>query len=168
MMSELDDSSSFYNRYKHLWNLPDAIRLWQPGQSFISAMQVYTFSATSISLRIWAPGPPREPGGEPALPAQLCWSSGSSFLRTSQFDLNLASHRAYSTVKGQRLDYLQFFRCPGVFALPMVSLSSLKFLIFAKWTQLNYQTAHLHKWIVVCLYTESCSENKTFFLSRSP
>ena len=40
---------------------------------------VYTFSATPRSLRIWAPVPPRETGCDPALPAQLCWSSGSSF-----------------------------------------------------------------------------------------
>ena len=40
---------------------------------------VYTFSATPRSLRIWAPGPSRETGCDPALPAQLCWSSGSSF-----------------------------------------------------------------------------------------
>ena len=40
---------------------------------------VYTFSATPRSLRIWAPVPTRETGCDPALPAQLCWSSGGSF-----------------------------------------------------------------------------------------
>jgi len=33
----LDDSSSSYNRCKHLQSLLDAKRLWQPGQSFIVA-----------------------------------------------------------------------------------------------------------------------------------
>ena len=40
---------------------------------------VYTFSATPRSLRIWATHPPRETGCDPAPPAQLCWSSSSSF-----------------------------------------------------------------------------------------
>jgi len=40
---------------------------------------VYTFSATPRSLRIWATHPPREAGCDPAHPAQLCWSSSSSF-----------------------------------------------------------------------------------------
>ena len=40
---------------------------------------VYTFFATTRSLRIWATHPPRETGCDPAPPAQLCWSSSSSF-----------------------------------------------------------------------------------------
>ena len=40
-------------------------------------------------------------------------------------------------VKGQRLTF-RFFRCPGVFAIAMVSFSSLKFVIFDRKTQLNY------------------------------
>ena len=40
---------------------------------------VYNFSATPRSLRIWATHPPRETGCDPAPPAQLCWSSRSSF-----------------------------------------------------------------------------------------
>ena len=40
---------------------------------------VYTFSATPRFVRIWAPVPPRETSCDPALPAQLCWSSRSSF-----------------------------------------------------------------------------------------
>ena len=40
---------------------------------------VYAFSATPRSLRIWATHPPRETGCDPAPPAQLCWSSSSSF-----------------------------------------------------------------------------------------
>ena len=40
---------------------------------------VYTFSATPRSLRIWTTHPPRETGCDPAPPAQLCWSSSSSF-----------------------------------------------------------------------------------------
>jgi len=40
---------------------------------------VYTFSATHSSLWIWAPDPPRGTGCNPVLPAQLRWSSGSSF-----------------------------------------------------------------------------------------
>ena len=40
---------------------------------------VYTFSATPRSLRICATHPPRETGCDPAPPAQLCWSSSSSF-----------------------------------------------------------------------------------------
>jgi len=43
---------------------------------------VYTFSATPWSLWIWAPDPPTKTGCDPALPAQLCWSTGSSFSRT--------------------------------------------------------------------------------------
>ena len=45
----------------------------------------YTFSATPRSLRMWAPcsfaatHPPRETGCDPAPPAQLCWSSSTSF-----------------------------------------------------------------------------------------
>jgi len=42
---------------------------------------VYTFSATRRSLRTWAPVPPRETCCDPALPAQLCLPSGSSFPR---------------------------------------------------------------------------------------
>ena len=40
---------------------------------------VYTFFATRRSLRIWATHPLRETGCDPAHPAQLCWSSSSSF-----------------------------------------------------------------------------------------
>ena len=40
---------------------------------------VYTFSVMPRFLRIWAPVPPRETGCDLALPAQLCWSAGSSF-----------------------------------------------------------------------------------------
>ena len=40
---------------------------------------VYTFSATPRSLRIWATHPPGETGCDPVPPAQLCWSSSSSF-----------------------------------------------------------------------------------------
>jgi len=40
---------------------------------------VYAFSATPRSLRIWATHPPRETGCDPTPPAQLCWSSSSSF-----------------------------------------------------------------------------------------
>ena len=40
---------------------------------------VYTFSATPRSLGIWPIHPPRETGCGPAPPAQLCWSSSSSF-----------------------------------------------------------------------------------------
>jgi len=40
---------------------------------------IYTFSATRRSLLIWATHPPRETGCDAALPAQLCWSSSSSF-----------------------------------------------------------------------------------------
>ena len=39
----------------------------------------YTFSATPGPLQIWAPVPPSETGCNPALPAQLCWSSDSFF-----------------------------------------------------------------------------------------
>ena len=39
---------------------------------------VHTFSATPRSLRNWATHPPRETGCDPP-PAQLCWSSSSSF-----------------------------------------------------------------------------------------
>ena len=40
---------------------------------------VYTFSPTPSSLRIWATHPPRETACDPASPAQLYWSSSSSF-----------------------------------------------------------------------------------------
>jgi len=36
-------------------------------------------SFSGYSLRIWATYPPRETGCDPAPPAQLCWSSSSSF-----------------------------------------------------------------------------------------
>jgi len=40
---------------------------------------VYTFFATPRSLRIWATHPQRETGCDSAPPAQLCWTSSSSF-----------------------------------------------------------------------------------------
>jgi len=38
---------------------------------------------------------------------------------------------------------LRFFRCPGVFAIAIVSFSSLNFLTFAKYTQLQLRTIYL-------------------------
>jgi len=52
------------------------------------------------SLRIWAPVPPRETGCDPAIPAQLCWSSGSSFPQTMWFDGNLTSYTPSPTSQG--------------------------------------------------------------------
>ena len=67
---------------------------------------VYTFSATPRSLRIWATHPPRETGCDPAPPAQLCWSSDSSFLHMQSHELKLDSNKANLTVEGHRLDKL--------------------------------------------------------------
>ena len=77
---------------------------------------VYTFSATPRSLRIWAPVPPRETGCDPAIPAQLCWSSGSSFPHrlSDSMQIWLAVH-LNRPVKGQRLDNLAFFSVPWRF-----------------------------------------------------
>ena len=93
---------------------------------------VYTFSATPRSLRTWAPVPPRETGCDRAPPAQLCWSSGSSFphrLSDSIFGLLCT---LIDQSRGNDSITLRFFRCPGIFAIAMVSFSSLKFLTFAK------------------------------------
>ena len=108
MMAALDDSSSFYNRCKHLLSLPDAKGLWQPGEFHFS--WVYTFFATLRSLRIWSPVPPIETGCDPALPAQLCWSSGSSFPHrlSDTMQICFAVH-LNRPVKRQRLDNLPFF-----------------------------------------------------------
>ena len=85
-------SASPFQRYDGCIGWP--ILILQPLQTFVELARcervmttraefhfswVYTFSATPRSLRIWAPVPPRETGCDPALPAQLCWSSGSSF-----------------------------------------------------------------------------------------
>ena len=77
---------------------------------------IYTFSATPRSLRIWASDPSRESGCDPALPTQLCQSSGSSFPHRLYFSMwtCLAMHLC-SPVKGQRLDKLPVFSVPWRF-----------------------------------------------------
>jgi len=44
------------------------------------------------------------------------------------FNLNLACYRPYPPVKEQRLNNLEFFRCPRDFAIAKVSFWCLKFL----------------------------------------
>ena len=84
---------------------------------------VYTFSATPRSLRIWTPVPPRETGCGPALPAQLCWSSGSSFPHKAiRFDVNLACCPPLSTSQGATT------REPSVFFGALAFLQLLWFL----------------------------------------
>jgi len=93
----------------------------------------YTFSATPRSLQISAPVPPRETGCDPALSAQLCWSSGSSFPhRLSDLMYIWLAVHLIRPVKGQRLDNLAVFLVSRHFAIAMVSFSSLTFLTFAK------------------------------------
>ena len=53
--------------------------LWTSTRAEFHFSWVYNFSATPRSLRIWATHPPRETGCDPEPPAQLCWSSSSSF-----------------------------------------------------------------------------------------
>ena len=99
---------------------------------------VYAFYATPRSLRIWAPVPPRE--------------TGCDTLRNCVDHLAALSHIGYpirckfgllctliDQSKGNDSITLRFFRCPGVFAIAMVSFSSLKLLTFAKQTQLDYR-----------------------------
>jgi len=96
---------------------------------------VYTFSARPRTLWIWAPVPPRETGCYPALPAQLCWSSGSSFPHTLYLSMWtwLAMHLCHQSSGNDSITF-RIFRCPGVFTIAMVSFSSLKFSTFAKYT----------------------------------
>ena len=128
-----------------LWML---ILILQPLQTFVELARfervmtswtefhfslVYTFSATPRSVRIWAPVPPRETGCDPALPAQLCWSSSSSFPHRlcDSLQNQLAIHH-YPPVKGQRPDNLAFFSVPWRFCTSYGCFIVFDLLIFAK------------------------------------
>ena len=98
-----------------------------------TACWVYTFSATPRFLWIWAPDPSWETGCVPALPAQLCWSSDSSFQRMRNTSIwTWFVIEIIHQSRGNDSITFRFFRCPGVFAIAMVSLTCCKFPIIAK------------------------------------
>ena len=109
---------------------------------------VYTFSAMLSFLRIWASDSPRETGCDPALPAQLCRSSSSSFPQAIRFDVICLAVHLIPQSRGNDSITFRFFRCPGVFSIAVVSFSSLKFLIFVKYTQLFENTYGRQLWLV--------------------
>ena len=92
---------------------------------------VYTFAATARSLRIWATHPPRETGCDPAPPAQLCWSSSSSFPRIcTTTSWNWTVTKLIQLLRGIDSTNFRFLQCPGVLALIWVFSSWI--LIIAK------------------------------------
>ena len=94
---------------------------------------VYTFSATPRSLRIRAPVPPRETGcDQHSLRNCVDHLAALSHIGcTIRWKLGLLS-TFIDQPRGNDSITFRFFRCPGVFAIVMVSFSSLIFLIFAK------------------------------------
>ena len=128
MMAALDDSSLFYNRSKHLQSLPDAQGLWQPEQSFILAGFI-------LSL------PRSDPcGSEQPIHRERPVATQHS-LRNCVDHMAAPSHMGHTIrcefgllctfidqPRGNDSKAFQLFQCPGVFAIAMVSFSSLKFL----------------------------------------
>jgi len=109
-----------------------AKRLWKPGQSFILAGFI-------LSL------PRPDPCGSEHLFHRERPVATQHSLRNCVDHLAALSHTGYpirckfgllctliDQSRGKDSITLRFFRCPGVFAIAMVSFSSLKFLTFAK------------------------------------
>ena len=92
---------------------------------------VYTFSATPRSLRIWATHPLRETGCDPASPAQLCWSSSSSFPHIcTTTSWNWTVTKLIELLRGIDSTTFRFLQCPGV--LNLICVFSSWILIIAK------------------------------------
>jgi len=77
----------------------------------------------------------RETGCDPALPAQLCWSSGRCFphIRNTSIWTWFVIEITHQSRSKDAITF-RIFRCPGVFA--MISCWCCKFPIIAKSTQL--------------------------------